>query len=572
MLKLLCSAAAAFLGSAPSAAASRALAGASFPSAAASRALAGASFLGFNVVNLQSGNFTTDEAYAAATAGALQAGVLRYPGGNIADFWDWRVGWCVAAPNASGCPSCRNPCPSKLRRRTYLLEEFAVALRAAAALPVYTLNMLTANLTESLAMLAHAESIGALPRGAYVELGGEFYWGKFEGRWATGAAFAAEANAWAAAVRARFPGARAMAVASHSVAMKDPADRGFLWNEQLYAALDPAAVAGVTLHPYLHLGDAVTGEGPLQPGVGPRAKGEGPTGWSANATVQQLNVDLLRSNAGAEALLGVPFFVASSAAGNAATHTPLPPGLRMIVTEYNVMERAGPLKLTWLHALFTAATAFNLLAVPAVDAVLLHVLLNGFGWGALYETDADFKGPFGGTPPPGSAATAVGKSGCEVGACAALVTEPYAPTAVGTALGALSLAMRGATAATPLDLASGTARNPNRVGANPAGLPGNVTYPSLLGWRFDGGAAPTSNATVLNLSPAALPYAPPPCTAATTWTTPDAAGGSPVAWATTSAPVQRRMTACSASGATTLTLPPYSITTVTLLHPSASVQ
>ena len=58
-----------------------------------------------------------------------------------------------------------------------------------------------------------------------------------------------------------------MAVASHSVAMKDPADRGFLWNEQLYAALDPAAVAGVTLHPYLHLGDAVTGEGP-------RAKGE----------------------------------------------------------------------------------------------------------------------------------------------------------------------------------------------------------------------------------------------------------------------------------------------------------
>ena len=58
-----------------------------------------------------------------------------------------------------------------------------------------------------------------------------------------------------------------MAVASHSVAMKDPADRGFLWNEQLYAELDPAAVAGVTLHPYLHLGDAVTGEGP-------RAKGE----------------------------------------------------------------------------------------------------------------------------------------------------------------------------------------------------------------------------------------------------------------------------------------------------------
>jgi hypothetical protein len=53
----------------------------------ASRPLDGAHFLGFNVVNLQSGNFSTDSAYAAATAGALQAGTLRYPGGNLADFW-----------------------------------------------------------------------------------------------------------------------------------------------------------------------------------------------------------------------------------------------------------------------------------------------------------------------------------------------------------------------------------------------------------------------------------------------------------------------------------------------------
>ena len=317
--------------------------------------------------------------------------------------------------------------------------------------------------------------------------------------------------------------------------------------------------------------------------------------------MQQLNLALLRSDGGAEALLGVPFFVASSATGNAATHFPLPVGLRMIVTEYNVMERAGPLKLTWLHALFTAATAFNLLAVPEVDAVLLHVLLNGFGWGALYETNADFDGPFGGTPPPGSKATAIGKTGCKVDACAALATTPYAPTAVGTALGALSLAMRGATTATPLDLSSGTPRNPTRSGVNPAGLPGTVSYPSLLGWRFDGphgippaGGMNVSNVTVLNLSPTALPFAAPPCTVFATWTTPDVDGGSPVAWATPTTPVKLVTSPCVAAsallddddgpkeggdggggggggggegggeGSSTITLPPYSITTVTL--------
>ena len=47
---------------------------------------------------------------------------------------------------------------------------------------VLMLNMLTLTLTDQLAYLEHAKSIGALRPGTYVELGGEFYWGKFVGR------------------------------------------------------------------------------------------------------------------------------------------------------------------------------------------------------------------------------------------------------------------------------------------------------------------------------------------------------------------------------------------------------
>ena len=45
--------------------------------------------------------------------------------------------------------------------------------------------------------------------------------------------------------------------------------------------------------------------------------------------------------------------------------------------------RAGPFKLSWAHAMFIGCAALNLLSVRAMDTVMLHVLLNGYGWGAL---------------------------------------------------------------------------------------------------------------------------------------------------------------------------------------------
>ena len=85
-------------------------------------------FLGFNVVDLQSGNFS--DAMYWYTQGAALAGarLLRYLG----DWWDWRTGWCVANASAAGCEGCSNPCTGK-RRRTYLIEEFGLALQRTGA-------------------------------------------------------------------------------------------------------------------------------------------------------------------------------------------------------------------------------------------------------------------------------------------------------------------------------------------------------------------------------------------------------------------------------------------------------
>ena len=141
-------------------------------------------FFGFNVVNLQSGNFSTDEAYSAATADVLHAKVLRYPGGNLADFWNWTTGWCVNTTEAVGCAKCSNPCQRKNKHpRIYKLEEFAIAVKRAAARTVILLNMLTDTLPSQLKFLAEAQRLGVLPAASYVELGGEFYFGKYSERW-----------------------------------------------------------------------------------------------------------------------------------------------------------------------------------------------------------------------------------------------------------------------------------------------------------------------------------------------------------------------------------------------------
>eukprot|EP01052_Picozoa_sp_SAG31_P043575 SAG31_NODE_7305_length_1724_cov_1.775385_2_plen_268_part_00 len=258
--------------------------------------------------------------------------------------------------------------------------------------------------------------------------------GKYSGRWPTGADYGRTAVQWARAIKRVFPHVRALAIACHSYAyakstptyrgetrrpcffllsavvavmsgifisccppkmhatralcfVRDNALRttGRVWNAHLYPIVSAAGsgVDGVVIHPYLHLDDDSKGGGMLQPGMPPRSKGDGPTGWSMNQSLQLAMEATMRSTKGMEALMGVPFALRSCAAGDAATQTPLPPNLRMVVTEYNVMERAGPFKLSWAHAMFVGSAVLNLLSVRQMDTAMLHVLLNGYGWGAL---------------------------------------------------------------------------------------------------------------------------------------------------------------------------------------------
>lgn len=50
---------------------------------------------------------------------------------------------------------------------------------AAGAIAVLMMNLLTATLDDQMQYLQRAKNVGVLVEGTYVELGGEFYWGKY---------------------------------------------------------------------------------------------------------------------------------------------------------------------------------------------------------------------------------------------------------------------------------------------------------------------------------------------------------------------------------------------------------
>lgn len=93
-------------------------------------------------------------------------------------------------------------------------------------------------------------------------------------------------------------------------------------------------------------------------------------------------------------------------------------------------------------------------------------------------------------------------------------------------------------------------------GLKPSALPGNVTYPVLLGWKFHGQHGQPSTAAVLNLDSDAIRCAV-DHVSYTTLSSPDP-GGSPAAWVSVGTPVR------TDQGIALKQFPAYSLTILNL--------
>ncbi len=172
----------------------------------------------------------------------FRGGTIRYPGGTIANYWDWQNGSVNQPPTIS---STGRPKPGHVRDYGFTLQTLKGIVREAGVTPVFDLNLLTSTLPNQLLMLHTAQKLGIPVR--YVELGNEFYLGNnsYLQVFPTAASYARTVARWAPAIRAAFPHAQIAAVGS----LPQSTARENSWNRTLISVAG-AEINAVTLHDY----------------------------------------------------------------------------------------------------------------------------------------------------------------------------------------------------------------------------------------------------------------------------------------------------------------------------------
>lgn len=189
---------------------------------------------------------TTPELVEAIRGSGLL--LIRYPAGMVGNYWDPATGWIDQGVSEEDFIS---PWLYELQDddKAYTLDDLAFYRAETGGQTVFMLNMLTQGLEDNLAMLREAESRG-IPVNR-VELGNEFYFERFDlavSRFPTAESYAAEANVWAAAIKAEWPDSQVVAIGNAEHADGLP-ERESTWNERVIPALS-SDVNAITLHIY----------------------------------------------------------------------------------------------------------------------------------------------------------------------------------------------------------------------------------------------------------------------------------------------------------------------------------
>ena len=375
----------------------------------------------------------------------LGARNLRYPGGGIANYWDWEIGWVEQEMDEGLMIGWMRGMQASPHR--YTLDNLAIAYDTTGATVVFVLNLITSDLDEQLDALHRAEALGIpIER---VELGNEFYIDDFEPlvieKYPTSVEYAEDANRWAAAIKADFPKAQ-VAVIGHASDSSRGGSRSRGWNQGMLPLLS-SDIDAVTIHTYANAA------------VGPRPQG----GTWADGETQQRQYELLQTRAGAARMIGEPFVswqklqrfsflpdeLGPDNLGNGKTERTI------WLTEFNLFDRVGPARHSWAHGLYVAGFLHNFLRDERIEIVSYHNLIQTlFGAVVVYDYF----------------------DGLDL-ADAEPVAEPYSLTASGHALSLFARASREANSAAPLIF------SPLPL-IEPDGQAPFDPYPALFGWSF----------------------------------------------------------------------------------------
>jgi hypothetical protein len=300
---------------------------------------------------------------------SLVPGALRYPGGEVANYWDWQTGWILPHTYKPNLPP--NP---------YTLTDLKTAVTATGATPIYVLNMLTSDLENQITMLRAAQNLG-LPV-SLIELGSAFYLDgpeqAYAAKFPTGADYVKEANRWAAALKTLFPEVQVAAIGLPDTVSSGRASG---WNDALFKTA--IGVDAVALRHFANINTV-------------------------------LNIKTLPSKGGDESRQNLADEATALAAKNAVTdvliqsfenvsnmmrlmdYRPSPMGIWL--TEFGMDSTIYAAHGLWLHGLFGAALVMQYLELVPISVACLYNVAGDALNGAILTESQPFKRQYDLTP------------------------------------------------------------------------------------------------------------------------------------------------------------------------------
>jgi hypothetical protein len=325
---------------------------------------------GFNAQMMRGPSWKTP-GFAEKVA-SLNPKLIRYPGGTVASFWDWKTGWLMNVKTLKKEWS-------NIPKSPILLDDLKFACDQTGANPVFVLNMVNSELSYQMEMLRYAKSIGL--KVAFVELDNELYIGEsyYVNRFPTGASYAQEANTWIQTIKKEFPGVKVGVVgysSRESAAQKEKKNQARTdnWNSQVIQNIKNAD--GMTFHVYGGSGLKFIAKAAAKaaPATDDDEDGVSPSESYQTAFEKPGSVGII---------LGNPYARWNSA--STYDYKLLPPGMKAWITEYNLFEKEGVVAGTWTHGLYAISQTLMFMENPLTELFCYHNLTTSAQFAAIYN-------------------------------------------------------------------------------------------------------------------------------------------------------------------------------------------
>ncbi len=259
-------------------------------------------------------------------------GTFRYPGGTIANYYDWVLGEDSRKPGNG----------------PYTTANLKLAYDDAGFTPTFVVNMLTGTLQEALDGLQTAENQG-LPI-THVELGNEFYLNDtdYVNEFPSGVEYGQACQTWITAIKNQFSGVKcAVVVTMKTGSRTGPWSDGVLANCNNYDS--------VVIHWYQQSGlgnEKVDGDG---------TQAEQDAQWAAFNAADGVEIMLAQPNDGWNTL---------------KAENDVPSNVDIWVTEFNMKDSNGAVRQTWASGLLNANQIHAFLEDGRVSRIYLHNWLS----------------------------------------------------------------------------------------------------------------------------------------------------------------------------------------------------